>query len=126
MVRGDIPESDRLFLIDMLEKLREPAGYDACCLLVIDYEFGVGSTVLRHDLMDESLGSGRFFKDLVEPVLHRTPVDTHVGVRERREDRELPIEEGRFTEEGSAVDDPEEYAGDKATDVSNRRSSLSE
>lgn len=94
-VSSHIPPADLVFLRDMLNKLREPAGYDATCLVVLDWT-GNGPVSLRPDLMDDEIGPARFLRDLVDRVLERTPIDHHVEVRNRRENVELPIEEGQL------------------------------
>lgn len=102
-VRSNIPASDLVFLRDMLDKLREPAGYDATCLIVVDWS-GTGPVTLRSDLMDEHIGPAHFLAGLVDSVLERTPIDHHVEVRNRREQVELPIEEGQLDNEVDGAD----------------------
>jgi hypothetical protein len=104
-VRANIPPSDLVFLMDMLSKLREPTGYDACCLLVLDWD-GANEVTLRADLMEESLSPGRFFADLVTAVLDRTPVDHHVEVRNRYLEHALPLAEGQISADGDGADAP--------------------
>ena len=105
-VRSNIPASDLVFLRDMLDKLREPAGYDATCLVVIDWA-DAGPVTVRHDLMDEHIGPVRFLGDLVEGVLDRTPIDHHVEVRNRRDHTALPIAEGQLDDGLAEVDAPD-------------------
>lgn len=107
-VRSNIPPSDREFLIDMLHKLREPTGYDACCLLVV--EWTAGAVLLRHDLMNASLGPERFFTELIGAVLDRTPIDHHVEVRNRQRATPLPLAEGQLTR-GAAGGKEDDTAG---------------
>jgi hypothetical protein len=104
-VRSNIPPSDLVFLRDMLDKLREPAGYDATCLVVVDWT-NTGPVTLRPDMMDDHIGPARFLADLVDRVLERTPIDHHVEVRNRREQTDLPIEEGQLDSDLQA--DPDE------------------
>jgi hypothetical protein len=87
----------------MLDKLREPAGYDATCLVVVDWA-DAGPVTLRPDLMDEHIGPARFLADLIGSVLDRTPIDHHVEVRNRREHVELPMEEGQLESELESSD----------------------
>jgi hypothetical protein len=99
-VRSNIPQSDLVFLRDMLDKLREPAGYDATCLVVVEWNAS-GPVTLRSDLMDENLSPSRFLADLVNAVLDRTPIDHHVEVRNQRDHVELPIAEGQLDAESA-------------------------
>lgn len=80
-VRDNIPDADHAFLVDMLDKLREPAGYDATCLVVVRWD-DTGPVELADDRMAERLSPGRFLHDLIDAVLHRTPADTHTRVRQ--------------------------------------------
>lgn len=94
-VRGNIPPSDLVFLRDMLDKLREPSGYDATCLVVVEWT-GAGPVTLRNDMMDQNVSPSRFLADLVDAVLDRTPIDHHVEVRNTRTHMQLPIAEGQL------------------------------
>ena len=98
-VRSNIPHKDLVFLKDMLGKLREPLGYDACCLLVLEWEDGIGPVSGRADMMVENLGPARFLSDMVAAVLDRTPIDHHVEVRNRREQIQLPLAEGEINKD---------------------------
>jgi hypothetical protein len=97
-VRSNIPPADLVFLRDMLDKLREPSGYDATCLIVVEWNSD-GPVTLRLDLMDENISPSKFMTDLVDAVLDRTPIDHHVEVRNRRAHVELPVEEGQLDAE---------------------------
>lgn len=44
-------------------------------------------------MVPEDLGVARFMETLVRATLDRTPIEMHVGVRERREHRVIPLEE---------------------------------
>lgn len=101
-VRSNIPPGDLVFLRDMLDKLREPSGYDATCLIVVDWNDD-GPVTLRPDLMDENVSPSKFMAHLIDAVLDRTPIDHHVEVRNRRAHVELPVEEGQLDAE--AADD---------------------
>ena len=106
-VRANIPAADRAFLLDMLNKLKEPTGYDACCLLVVDWKEPSRSVTLRPDLMAEQLSPAKFFSDLVHAVVDRTPVDHHVVARERLAGVPIPVEEGSLTGDDAAPGQPE-------------------
>jgi hypothetical protein len=97
-VRSNIPPTDLVFLRDMLDKLREPAGYDATCLIVVEWANGAPVN-LRNDMMDEDVSPSRFLADLVTAVIDRTPIDHHVEVRNRLNNIQLPIEEGQLDSE---------------------------
>lgn len=99
-VRSNIPPADLVFLRDMLDKLREPSGYDATCLIAVEWN-GNGPVALRPDLMDENVSPSVFMAHLVEAVLNRTPIDHHVEVRNRREHVQLPVEEGQLDAEAA-------------------------
>ncbi|MGH3965097.1 MAG: N-6 DNA methylase [Pseudonocardiaceae bacterium] len=49
---------------------------------------------IRHDAVPDDLSAARFLATLVDAVLQRTPVEMHVEVRQRREHRDLPLDEG--------------------------------
>jgi hypothetical protein len=82
--------------IDMLRKLKAEADvYDGTCLLVAEWS-DINATAgvrLRHDAVPVDLGAARFLATLVDAVLERTPVEMHVEVRQRREHRNLPLDE---------------------------------
>ena len=81
--------------IDMLRKLSdEPDVYDATSVVLAEWsDDSFDGVRLRQDAVPADLTTGHFLATLVERVLERTPVEMHVGVRERREHRELPLHE---------------------------------
>jgi hypothetical protein len=81
--------------IDMLRKLRaESDVYDATCLLLAEWDdTEFGGVTIRNDPVPDDLRADRFLADLISAVLDRTPIEMHVEVRERREHRDLPLEE---------------------------------
>ncbi|MGB8995096.1 MAG: hypothetical protein WCC65_07300, partial [Pseudonocardiaceae bacterium] len=82
--------------IDMLRKLKaESDVYDATCLLVAEWSDAdpAGGVALCHDAVPDDVTAANFLATLVDAVLERTPVDMHVEVRQRREHRELPLDE---------------------------------
>jgi len=54
----------------------------------------------------EDLQVGRFLGELCLRVTQRTPIDHHVQVRERREQTELPVEEGQLDAEETSQPGP--------------------
>ncbi len=87
--------------IDMLRKLREENDvYDATCVVLAEWSDAAFSRVtLRQDAVPDDLRTDAFVATLVDRVLERTPVEMHVEVRERREHRELPLEEDHEPDE---------------------------
>lgn len=81
--------------VDMLRKLRDESDvYDATSVVLAEWgDESFDGVRLRQDAVPADLSTGCFLATLVERVLERTPVDMHVGVRERREHRRLPHEE---------------------------------
>ncbi len=82
--------------IDMLRKLRAEADvYDGTCLLVAEWSDvdPAAGVRIRHDAVPDDLSAARFLATLVDAVLERTPVEMHVEVRQRREHRNLPLDE---------------------------------
>ena len=81
--------------IDMLRKLREEQDvYDATCAILADWrDDAFEGITLRQDAVPPDLRPDAFISTLVDRVLSRTPVEMHVEVRERREHREIPLEE---------------------------------
>lgn len=76
-----VPDGDFVFLVNMLSKLVDAAGYDAACLVLVDLETkkratGTGSPQVPSELSPES-----FFSRVVHTCLDRTPASRHVGVR---------------------------------------------
>lgn len=91
--------------VDMMRKLRaEMDVYDTTCMVIAewddaainaDWEGGVFDGVtLRQDLTPEDLRADCFIADMIEAVLARTPVETHVEVRERYDHRKLAVQDG--------------------------------
>ncbi|MCA1705840.1 MAG: hypothetical protein LC808_22285 [Actinobacteria bacterium] len=83
--------------IDMLRKLKAEADvYDGTCLLVAEWSDvnPAAGVRLRHDAVPDDVSAARFLVTLVDAVLERTPVEMHVEVRQRREHRNLPLDEG--------------------------------
>lgn len=85
--------------IDMLRKLRsEQDVYDTTCMVVADWrDPTTGShgapvhVAVRNDVTPRDLQVAQFMAALIEAVLDRTPVELHVGVRERHEHRQLGV-----------------------------------
>jgi hypothetical protein len=104
--------------VDMMRKLRaEMDVYDTTCMVIAewddaavsgDWEGGVFDGVtIRHDQTPEDLRADRFIADMIEAVIARTPVETHVEVRQRYDHRELAVEDGvdPSDEDGPADED---------------------
>jgi len=81
--------------VDMLRKLSdEPDVYDATSVVLAEWsDESFDGVRLRQDAVPVDLSTGRFLATLVERVLERTPVEMHVGVRERRQHREPVVSE---------------------------------
>jgi hypothetical protein len=81
--------------IDMLRKLREEQEvYDATCIVLAEWSDAAFSGVsLSQDAVPDDLRTDAFIGTLVDAVLERTPIEMHVEVRQRREHREIPLEE---------------------------------
>jgi hypothetical protein len=80
--------------IDMLRKLRsEDDGYDATSLVLAEWNDppSFSSVRLRDDAVPPDLRAGSFLETLIDRVLHRTPIDMHVRVRELLDQRDLPV-----------------------------------
>lgn len=86
--------------IDMLRKLQaEPDAYDATCVVLAEWdEASFDGVRILVDAVPDDLKADRFLTTLIEAVLHRTPIEMHVKVRENREQRELPLEESHTGE----------------------------
>jgi hypothetical protein len=83
-------------VVDMLRKLREEQDvYDTTCLVLGEWADPPAhdGVIVRNDLVPEDLRADVFLTHLIGCVLDRTPVDMHVAVRERRERRDLGLEE---------------------------------
>ncbi len=83
--------------VDMLRKLRDESDvYDSTCVVLAEWsDEALGGVRLRHDAVPDDLRADAFLPTLIERVLERTPIEMHVEVRQRREHRELTIEEDR-------------------------------
>jgi hypothetical protein len=81
--------------LDMLRKLRvESDVYDATSIVLAEWDDDNFSGVtIRTDAVPQDLSADLFIATLIEAVLDRTPIEMHVEVRNRREHRQLPIEE---------------------------------
>ncbi len=81
--------------VNMLRKLQaESDVYDATCLIMADWRDDAFSGVtVPLEPVPPDLRADVFLATLVEAVLSRTPIDTHVAVRQRQEHRELPLRE---------------------------------
>ena len=103
--------------VDMMRKLRaEMDVYDTTCMVIAewddaainaDWEGGVFDGVtLRQDLTPEDLRADGFIADMIEAVLARTPVETHVEVRQRHDHRQLAVQDGvdPSDDQGDAAD----------------------
>ena len=86
--------------VDMLRKLREDRdAYDATCVVLAEWsDADFDGVHLRQDAVPADLRTDAFMATLVDRVLERTPVEFHVEVRQRREHREIPIEEDEDSE----------------------------
>lgn len=91
--------------VDMMRKLRaEMDVYDTTCMVLAewdddavdgDWENGVFDGItIRNDVTPEDLQADRFIADMVTAVLERTPVETHVEVRERYNHEKLAVRDG--------------------------------
>lgn len=81
---------------DMLRKLQvEEDVYDATCLVLAEWADppAFAGVTIRNDLVPTDLRADAFLPALIEGVLERTPIDMHVAVRERREHRDIALEE---------------------------------
>lgn len=99
LVRSTIFEHRSVFerAVDMMRKLKaERDVYDATCLLVLDWNdeepFNAG-VVRDEEIVPADLGASTFMTTMIDAVLERTPVDMHVEVRQRRENRTVPVAE---------------------------------
>ena len=80
-------------VLDMLRKLRaETDIYDATCVVVAEWDdHDFAGVTVRRDVVPDDLGVAKFMETLVRETLDRTPIEMHVGVRERREHRAIPL-----------------------------------
>jgi hypothetical protein len=86
--------------VDMIRKLRAagPAdtnGYTANSLLLVDWDVTEDppAVTARPDLVPEDVAPPQFFTAMIDQLLATTPVTYHVAVRERREQRSIPVKE---------------------------------
>jgi len=98
LLRSTVTEEAGTFdrVVDMLRKLQDEVGvYDATCLVLAEWADppGFEGVNIRDDLVPTDVRADRFMATLIERVLARTPIDMHVGVRESREHREIPVHE---------------------------------
>ncbi len=74
-------------VIDMLRKLQaDDEAYDATCLVLAEWADPprFSTVTIRNDLVPGDIGADHFLLTLIDRVLTRTPIDMHVGARERR------------------------------------------
>lgn len=86
VVRSTILDEEDAFTLlrDRLIKLRRPHGFfDATMLLVLEWDDKTRKLAPLQDATD-ALTASRFFKDLIDALLDRTPVGVHQSVRELR------------------------------------------
>jgi len=89
LVRRNVFEEEGAYAIlhDILGRLRRPGeAYDATMLLVVDWDDADPQPqVTSIDEPSDVLDAARFFEDLVECVIDRSPVKEHSDVRLRRD-----------------------------------------
>lgn len=96
--------------IDMIRKLRDLGdnnGYTATALLLVDWDNTADEAPTVRVLPDpvpDDVQPAQFFTTLIDRLLAVTPVTSHVTVRERREHRDIPVQEG--DKEDQAVSAP--------------------
>lgn len=108
LVRRNVFDEEGAYAIlyDILQRLRRPGqAFDATLLLVADWDQNdpmpqVSNIEQPTDVLDAS----RFFEDLVEQVLDRSPIKEHVEARRRRE----PPPPGGLPDEDDPADDADE------------------
>lgn len=116
--RSTITDSPARFekAVDMMRKLRaELDVYDTTCMVLAEWDDdavggdwgpgGFDGVTLRHDLTPEDLRADRFLADMITAVLDRTPVETHVEVRERYNHQRLAVQDGIDPSEDDDSDD---------------------
>jgi len=107
LVRRNVFEEEGAYAIlqDILGRLRRPGeAYDATMLLVIDWDDSdPHPQVTSIEERSEVLGAARFFEDLIECVIDRSPVKEHADVRLRRD----PPPPGGMPDEDDPPDDDE-------------------
>lgn len=108
LVRRNVFEEEGAYAIlyDILERLRRPGqAFDATLLLIADWdEDDEVPAVMSIDQPSDFLDASRFFEDVVESVMDRSPIKEHVEVRRRRE----PEPAGGLPDEEDPVDDADE------------------
>lgn len=74
---------------------RQSTSGDATCLVLAGWDDppAFAGVTIRNDLVPLDLRADAFLPALIEGVLERTPIDMHVTVREKREHRDLELEE---------------------------------
>lgn len=85
--------------VDMIRKLRDTGdanGYTATALLLVDWDTTTDQPPIVRalpDLVPDDIAPPQFFATMIDKLLATTPVTYHVTVRERRENRSIPVEE---------------------------------
>jgi hypothetical protein len=85
--------------VDMIRKLRDSGdhnGYTATALLLVEWDTTgeqAPAVRARPDLVPDDVAPPQFLTTMIDRVLATTPVNYHVAVRQRREQREIPVEE---------------------------------
>ena len=91
LVRKNIFDEDGAYaiLIDILTRLRRPGeAFDATVLLIADWDDAdIPAEVTDVDQPFRDLDAARFFTDLIDAVLTRTPISEHGQARVRRTGR---------------------------------------
>ena len=82
---------------DMIDKLRRTSaysGYTSTCLLLLDWEDDVAAPSVRVvvDPVPDDVRPPAFFDAMIRRVLASTPVTFHKTVRERLENRVIPVD----------------------------------
>jgi len=108
LVRRNVFEEEGAYAIlyDILDRLRRPGqAFDATLLLVADWDEGAETPqVTSIDQPSDLLDASRFFEDIIEHVLDRSPIKEHVEARRRRE----PEPVGGLPDEADPADDADE------------------
>lgn len=88
LVRADIYDDDGSYAIlnNILTRLRRPeVTFDATMLLVANWVDGDEADSLTVEEPDDGLSASKFFTDIVNAVLARSPIQEHQSVRLRRD-----------------------------------------
>lgn len=108
LVRRNVFDEEGAYAIlyDIMDRLRRPGqAFDATLLLVADWdESATPPTVTSIDQPSDILDASRFFEDIIEQVLDRSPIKEHVEARRRRE----PEPAGGLPEGDDPPDDADE------------------